>query len=321
MRTAGNGTVTKPWNRNGLATEALEGPLWYWITERMAIWHRRCRSGQTKPWTADSIFQQYRFCNVFRELDVVTQWIAENIRTPFADHQHLWFMLAIARTINHPPTLRELIDSPDAWPAAPNFSPERMTYVLDARKARGEQVYTGAYMIRAESNPKAAWYPWSKQRYVSEIVLGRLWEDRRKLTDECEAARTLEETWGLLAGEPYYIGWGPFMSYEWVTDLRWTRYLKNATDKLTWANAGPGALRGLRRLRTADGTLDPQTIRPAEALVGMRRLLALAPENLPEAFGSALELRDIEHSLCEVDKYLRVHHGEGKPRAQFRGLP
>jgi hypothetical protein len=254
-------------------------------------------------------------------LDKVTEWIRENIRIPFADHPYLWFMLAIARTINHPPTLTELIASPDAWPAADNFSPERMTWLLDARKGRGEQVYTGAYMIRAESNPKAEWFRWSKQRYIAEIVLGRLWEDRKKLTDELEVMDSLEDAWGLLAKQPYYIGWGPFMSYEWVTDLRWTIYLNEAKDIRTWANAGPGALRGLRRLRTKDGKLNPAPIRPAEALEEMRKLLKSAPRNLPPELGEELEMRDIEHSLCEVDKYLRVYHSEGKPRASYDGHP
>lgn len=293
-------------------------PLWYWMSERQAIWQRRV-SGQPKPWTADSILQRFRFCNVFRELDTVTQWIQKHIRTPFADHEHLWFMLAIARYINFPPTLAELMSLEGAWPSSRKFDPQNMTKVLDLRKTRGQQIYTGAYMIRAESNPKAEWCHWTKQKYIAEVVLGRLWQDRRKLTERLESVRTLRETWALLAREPFYVGWGPFMTYEWVTDLRWTRYLENAPDKMTWANAGPGAVRGLRRLLTPDGKLHP-TDRPADTVAAMKKLLDAAPKHLPPGF-DALEMRDIEHSLCEVDKYLRVFHNEGKPRARYDGLP
>ena len=296
-------------------------PLWYWMSERQAIWERR-NNGQPKPWTADPILQRYRFCNVFRELDTVTEWIREHIRIPFADDEHLWFMLAIARYINHPETLLELINTPGAWPRSDVravFHPERMTAVLDHRKSLGLQVYTGAYMIRAESDPKAPWFKWTKQRYIAEVVLGRLWADRRKLTEELEAATKLEETWALLAKEPHYVGWGPFMAYEWVTDLRWTRYLDDPEDKMTWANAGPGALRGLRRLLTTDGKLHP-TDKPKDPVTAMRVLLEQAPTQLPPGFDE-LEMRDIEHSLCETDKYLRVFHGEGKPRSSYDGLP
>ena len=38
------------------------------------------------------------------------------------------------------------------------------------------------------------------------------------------------------------------MSYEVVTDLNYTPVLNNAVDRFSWANAGPGAKRGLNRI-------------------------------------------------------------------------
>jgi hypothetical protein len=283
------------------------------MTERQAIYDRRA-AWQPKPWTADPILQQYRFCNVFRELDKVTVWIRENIREMWPSHPHLWLMLAIARTINHPPTLRELMNSEGSWPCMHSFEPHVMGQVLDRIKARGDQVYTGAYMIRAESDSSCAWYSWTKQQYIARIVLGRLWDDRELWTYFLDQTgqRSLRECWERLLN---YHGWGPFMSYEVVTDLRHTRYLVGAPDVETWANAGPGALRGLNRLL---GRRLDFPFRKEEALSLMRSLLPEAPSRLPEGFPK-LELRDIEHSLCETDKYLRVKNGEGRPRSKFTG--
>lgn len=309
---------THPWGIEGVRGSTPEDPLWYWMSERRAIWERR-NSGQPKPWTSDQIFQRFRFCNVFRELDKVTIWIADHIRRPFANHQHLWFMLAIARTINQPDTLAELIRGRGTWPNDREFSPEKLGTALQARMDRGDVVYTGAYMIRAESDRSKPWFSWSKQRYIAEVVLGRLWEQREYLSGQLAQVKRLEQAWRLLAEDPRYVGWGPFMTYEWVTDLRWTRYLRDAWDRNTWANAGPGALRGLRRLTTGDGTLGGPIAQRA-ALPRMIELLNMAKKNLPPGFGE-LELRDIEHSLCETDKYLRVYHNEGKPRAAYNGLP
>jgi hypothetical protein len=286
------------------------GPLIYWIRERHEIWRRR-QDGELPPWTDDPVLQTFRFCNVFRELDKVTIWIDENIRKPFADHEHLWFMLAIARQINRPETLKELMDVGD-WPFTDDFLPGGLGVALQNRKNRGEPVYTGAYMIRAESDERKPWYKWTKQRYMAEIVLGRLWEDREKIRDAVEAATTSEEVWKLLAKDRHYIGWGPFMTYEWTTDLTWTRYLRDATDRMTWANPGPGALRGLARLSN-NGALGPK---PKDPIAAMRDILAELPAALPSDF-PALELRDVEHSLCEVDKYLRIQRGEGRPRATY----
>jgi hypothetical protein len=90
---------------------------------------------------------------------------------------------------------------------------------------------------------------------------------------------------------------------------------------MTWANAGPGALRGLARLGTEDKKLPKKVPSPEEACRAMRALLQRAPKFLPTNMSRALEMRDVEHSLCEMDKYLRVYHGEGEPRAKYRGTP
>lgn len=221
------------------------------------------KAGKPGPWTADPVLRDGRFCNIFRELDTVTIWVDKHIRQPYADHPHLWFMLAIARYINWPDTLAELIQTKQ-WPDNPDFEPSWLTTALEHRAVRGDKVYTGAYMIRAESDPSKEWYSWTKHRYIAEIVLGRLWRDRddweglldRFPTNSGEA-NTLEKVWARFQ-EPQYIGWGPFMAYEVVTDLRHTRYLRNAPDIWTWANAGPGAIRGLNRLYGRDLAAKPR---------------------------------------------------------------
>lgn len=329
-------------------------PLWRWVNERHAIYIRKelragmdpedlhvppgadleeadlahfaARSGG--PLTDDAVLQQYRFCNVFRELDRVTIWIRRNIREPFADHPDLWMMLAIARTINWPDTLRYLMNRHEvkcdfnAWPNSREvaglphfaFSPEALGSALDFWRDRGEKVYTGAYMIRAESNPKAEWYSWTKQQYIARVVLGRLWEDREQITYQMENGRDfgLEAIWGVFQ-QPRYIGWGPFMAYQVVVDLRHTRYLREAVDINTWAALGPGSRRGLNRL--AGRPLD-YPLRQAEGLSEMRALWA-EQDRWRAPWVPRIDLSDIQNALCETDKYLRVSRGEGKPRAQY----
>ena len=94
-------------------------PLFYWIKEREFIRLRKAH-GDRPPWTADTILATYRFCNLRREDDRVTIWIRENIRERFAGHPLLWLMLSMARQIDWPDTLAELIVA-DAWPDNPQF--------------------------------------------------------------------------------------------------------------------------------------------------------------------------------------------------------
>lgn len=279
------------------------------------------KAGKPGPWTADPVLRDGRFCNIFRELDTVTIWIDRNIRQPYADHPHLWFMLAIARYINWPDTLRYLMEEagPGTWPDGEDFEPAKLTKALEDYAAAGNKVYTGAYMIRAESDPTKPWYSWSKHRYIAEIVLGRLWEDRAYFEETLRMAQEgvpgwneLQAHWWSLVGNDRYIGWGPFMAYEVVTDLRHTRYLRNATDIYTWANAGPGAIRGLNRLYGRDLAAKPkaeQTNREMFEL--MLELNDLDDPGFNETFGDPcdvnprFEMRDIEHSLCEFSKWER----------------
>lgn len=291
------------------------------------------KAGKPGPWTADPVLSAGRFCNIFRELDTVTIWIDQNIRQPYADHPHLWFMLAIARYINWPDTLRYLMDEaePGTWPDGEDFEPAKLTKALEDYAAAGNKVYTGAYMIRAESDPSKEWYSWTKHRYIAEIVLGRLWEDRAYFEETLKLAQEgvpgwdeLQAHWWSLVGNSRYIGWGPFMAYEVVTDLRHTRYLRNATDIWTWANAGPGAIRGLNRLYGRDLAAKPRPEQTnAEMLQLMTELNVYDEPGFNATFGEPrdvnprFEMRDIEHSLCEFDKIERVRLGEGKMRSKY----
>lgn len=326
-------------------TKREAAPLIAWINERHAIYLRKAWQEDTPVWewsnpadfcgvpdidraregwlTADPIFQQYKFCNVFRELDRVTVWIREHIREPFADHEHLWFMLAIARFINWPPTLERLINSTRAtWPNQDGFRPENMAAHMEALKAAGHKVETGAYMIRAESRREKPWYSWSKQRYVSEVALGGPWRDRHVIRDllENRSYRPLQLVWEVFSGNRPpeaalgWVGWGGFMAGQVVADLRHTRYLCDAPDVGHWAPIGPGSSRGLNRLA---GRPLNRLVKQEAGLAEMQRLqyivnLNTAPHVPP------MELMDIQNALCETDKYLRVRNGEGRPRALYR---
>nr|QIG67112.1 hypothetical protein EVB34_007 [Rhizobium phage RHph_TM26] len=324
-------------------------PLWDWINERHAIYIRKSlRAGLNPaeifspadvdmvtaimrqktallggPFTDDPILQQYRFCNVFRELDRVTVWIRKNIRERWADHPNLWIMLAIARTINWPDTLQFLIDSQYAWPDSAEWKPEYLTRALEYYAKQGNKVYTGAYMIRAESDPKKEWYIWSKHRYIAEIVIGRLWERRGAITsvfdgrlkqfvDPAPFEPSLEQTWNLFQ-DKYFIGWGPFMAYQVVVDMRWTRYLNRAPDINSWSAVGPGSRRGLNRLA---GRPVDYPLKQEEGLAEMRGLYD-DQVNHRAPWVPPIDLSDIQNALCETDKYLRVKNGEGKPRALY----
>lgn len=286
-------------------------PLYDFMRERHEIYVRRFIEDKPWPWTTDKILQRYRFCNVYRELDTVTQWIDAHIRRPYADHPNLWFMLCVARQINWPDTLKELMDE-GAWPRG-TWNPARARKVMLARQARGEKLYTGAYILNGQLGSKRKPGTDDKAYYTCHVVLQSAWENKDKILQAIVEETTLQATWeALLSG----FGWGPFTAYEVVCDLRYTRYLKRAGDKLLWANPGPGAKRGLDWL---DGRKKKDRPDNETMIQEMRWLHSrIAPEwerrfrKFPE-----LELREIEHSLCEYDKYHRTEVGKSRPKATY----
>lgn len=291
-------------------------PLWDYMKERHRTHIMRLQNPIADPltWTKDPIIQKYSFCNVFRELDRTTVWIDQHIRQPFADHPNLWFLLCLARQINWAPTLDQLLKEA----GLPEWHPDRVLEILRERHAQGIKTYTGAYIIAADGGKHATYE--DKPPFTVHKVLDPLWHanpvDQLTNTSIQQATECLTQ----------FHGFGAFLAYEVATDLRHTRYLREAPDVMTWANPGPGAKRGLNRLvgRTLGATL-----RTERAIAEMRQLLADSASHLPgwvhagaTDFSGAqtapvLELRDIEHSLCDLDKYLRVVNGEGAPRSLF----
>ena len=244
-------------------------------------------------WTTDPIFQEFRFCNVYREQDTVTEWVDFHIRKRFEDHPDLWFMLALARFTNYIPTLTVLEH-------AGLFNRWNSKAAVKALNKIEGKVFTSAYIINgALGGPKI--------EQIMSKVLDPLYKDPPP-----RIATTLEDTFNQFLP---YMGLGKFMVYEIVSDYRHTRYLKNAPDILTWANAGPGAKRGLNRLLGMDKR-SPLSI--PSMLSMMQELLRLSRRAIPK-WMPAWEMREVEHWLCEYDKYERVRLGQGRPRQKFKG--
>jgi len=177
-----------------------------------------------------------------------------------------------------------------------------MTELLNARKCGNEKIYTGAYMISAPAQKGA-----DKQSYICETVIGDLWRRRDVFAKHFAGVPSLRRTHELIMRSN---GWGQFMAYQAVVDMRFTALLQHAGDALTWAAAGPGTLRGLNRIygRPLDCALSQE-----QALREMRMIY----EIVESATGVAMDFSDVPNILCETDKYLRVKNGEGKPRALY----
>lgn len=247
----------------------------------------RRAAGEPPPWTGDSVFQHYRFCNLFREDDKTTVWFRDNIRNPLAARPAFDLVLATLtfRWFNRIETA-ELIK--DLLLGTWNEDEAR-------RRLRGVQpIVTGAYMVHTPPGMDKL----EGILYYVDSAIPRL--------------RDMELSWGTLqechADLLPLEGMGRFTAYEVVTDLRWTRLLRNASDIMTWASAGPGCARGIGWVFQNDPTVFNYTAQRDQEIMQepMRELLAMSQDSAwwPQEFG-AWEMREVEHWACEFDKYKR----------------
>lgn len=281
----------------------------YWITERQKIYLKK-ENGDPWPWTKDKILQEYKFTNPFRQNDAVTKALTRMVVAPHKneDLSLLFANICIFRMFNRPETYEILGGWRKSWNNA------YCKKVLHKHKDKGGKVFTGAYIITNGGGTQP------KIDYICDAV-SNLWKWRETIAETLIESASLEKSTQYLCGFPAI---GKFIAYELVTDFRHTPILNKATDIYTWANPGPGAIRGMHRIlfNTERGKLPKG--KKVDYQETMRSLIPLAEEAFNEMYKVgvgvrvSIEMRDIEHSLCEFDKYMRVKNNEGRPRSKYR---
>ncbi len=271
------------------------------VHERHRIYLRRL-AGAPAPWTQDPILRVYRFTNVYRELDTVTQWIAKNWREPHADDPQLWFAMAVARLINWPETLSAM-GYPAGWSAARVL---KFTKLAAARRDDGKKVFTSAYII---NQAVTGGYGMTKAEYLAKVVFPDLWNRRRHI--QPVEGDTLESFHArLMKG----YGMGTFLAAQVVADLKCAPagVLREAEDWGTWAAPGPGSRRGMNILLGND---PEQAIRDSvwrAHLAELQRLFNTARD--AATLTIPLCAQNLQNCLCEYSKYSR-----GYSRQRYEG--
>ena len=286
--------VSRPAHRNYMLSQLI-----YWITERDLIRTFK-ENNEPKPWTKDWILRDNRFCNVHREDDSVTKWIAENWRTPNAGDDNLWFNMLIARLLNWPATLGH-IGYTKKW------HPDAFRRKLAALKLKGEKMFSSAYIVSTNG------VSGDKVGYLIESVLTPAWEKRKSIqpvfNDSLESfskrLRTLNGIEGFMAGQI-------------VADVKYDRLspLSGAVDWWSWAVSGPGSRRGLWRVMFDDNPASKPNYPDKAWSADLQWLLSEVRLHLP---GMDLHAQDLQNCLCEFDKYQRTKLGQGRPKQKYPG--
>lgn len=268
----------------------------YWVNKREHIRLLKEDIEQPKPWTEDVILQNYKFCNVFREDDRNTRWLAQHVREPLRDDPRVLMAVVIFRWFNLIETGETLIE-------------HSLHLDWDSKKAdeviRPQKKWiTSAYIIKSPNGyDKLTGIRWA---------IDQMWPHREEIYQKFLEVNSLEKSWSFLKEFPYM---GPFMAYEVITDLRHTHILENAEDIFTWANPGPGCMRGLNRIHGRPLGFTSKKNDWQKELQDLRNYINTNSQPHVRPF----EMRDAEGLCCELDKYLRIFNGEGTTRCKYNG--
>lgn len=271
---------------------------WYFAAERQQIFFRRLR-GEPPPWTDDDILSDYKFCNVYRASDRVSQFLIRHVIYG-APHsaKDLVFRTILFRLFNRIETWRFLEDRFGSVDIS-TYDAEAFAALLGRRHKNGSKIFGGAFILCAN---KAFGFDKKHENYLA-LVQTMLNDNlpRRLL-----AAASLEEVYSLLLEYPLI---GPFMAYQIAIDLNYTEVLDYSENSFT--KAGPGALRGISKCFVDTGGFSAEEI-IHWVVDGQERFCEKYDIEFPTLWGRRLKAIDCQGLFCEVDKYTRVAFPELK---------
>jgi hypothetical protein len=280
-----------------LTTTAAFDAYWRFASERLAIFYRRL-SDPVGPWTDDPILRLYRFTNVFRATDRVTQYLIREVQYRpdlSQDPSELFFRTLLFKIFNRIDTWEalETAHGPISWRGV---DLDALNKTLSILLGQGGRIYSAAYIMPSPL------FGLERKHSNHLALIAKMMADR--LPQRLATAPSLEHVYRAILDYP---GLGPFLAFQYAIDLNYSTLLD--FDESQFVVAGPGALDGISKCFTSTGD------RSAEAIihwVADRQEEEFAARGLrfDGLYGRRMQLIDCQNVFCEVSKYTRVSHPE-----------
>jgi len=268
---------------------------WRFAAARQAVYEAR-RRGVPGPWTSDPIIRRHRFTNCFRAADRVSQYLIREVSYAGSqDLNEVFFRTLLFKVFNRVSTWRLLFDAfgEVSWQG---YDYTRYDQVLGAAFARGERLYSAAYVVPPPALGEDRKH--SNHLRLIEMMM------KTKVAARVRDAGSMRAAFEILRGYP---AMGDFLAYQYLIDLNYSSVLDY--DEMEFVVPGPGARDGIRKCFGAAATgIEADVIRyMADHQEEHFARLGLRFAGLQ---GRPLQLIDCQNLFCEVDKYARVAHPE-----------
>lgn len=251
----------------------------------------------------DPLLRRYRFTNVFRASDRVSQYLISNVLYDAKwSAKNLVFRSLVYKFFNKIDTWEALLRKVGAicWE---NYSFQLFDECLSDLMVRGHKIYSAAYIM---PSGRSAFGHERKHRNHLKVIETMMADN---IWDRVLQHRDLESVYRLLRQYPCI---GPFVGYQFVIDLNYSPLLDFSENE--FVEPGPGALDGISKCFSDLGEYSPADMIHYMVDVQEDAFDSYAPgfKNLWER---PLHLIDCQNLFCEVSKYARVAHPEIEGRS------
>ena len=280
-----------------IPTEAYD-TYWRFAFERQNIFFNR-KEGKNKPFTLDPILQEYKFTNVYRVCDRVSQYLIKHViyggSTRDRSPENILFRIMLFKLFNKIETW-QLLEYKFGDLSAGSFSVNTFKSFLDREMNKGRVLYSNAYMMASGCKE----FDVTRKHHAHLLLLEMMLKDN--LASKLAGCEKMRDAYSLLLDYPLI---GRFLAYQYATDLNYST-LTNFSE-MEFTVPGPGARDGIRKCFSSLGGLSE-----TEIIKMMADRQDFEFERLGLKFKKLgkrpLQYIDVQNIFCEVDKYCRVAH-------------
>lgn len=270
---------------------------WKFAQDRQDIFFKRL-NGELPTWTSDPIFQEYKFTNVYRVCDRVSQFLIRNvIYDKPRKVQDVFFRIMLFKIFNRISTW-EFIQTEIGEVSLGRYSFSTYSQLLSELLERGERIYSAAYIMA--SGKESFGFDRKHQNHLKLIDKMIL----EKVPERLCTCESMASAYDLLLSYPTV---GSFLAYQYVTDINYSEMVNFSETEFT--KAGPGALGGISKCFS-----DLRDYSPEDVIRMMADNQQVEFERFglefKDLFGRPLQFIDCQNIFCEVDKYSRLAHPE-----------
>jgi hypothetical protein len=273
--------------------EEAYNKYWEFASKRQDIFFKRF-TGEARPWTDDPILNEYKFCNVYRASDRVSQFLINDvIYTGIQKEDEVIFRILLFKIFNKIETWSYLLECFDEI-SLKNFDMDKYNQVLEQRIQNGIPIYSNAYISCAT---KAYGFD---RKHTNHLALIQDMIFNGHIVSKIIKAKHFRDVFELLRCYPLI---GDFMAYQLMTDINYSDVIN--FDENSFTVVGPGSMRGIdkcfknRKGKSYEYIIEWMVTHQEEEFgkFGLQ---------FKSLWGRSLHNIDCQGLFCETDKYCRV---------------